>query len=391
MAGKGMPAVRIAAFDSKPFNRGGIAEARGAPGEEKYTGHSTQLGIGVVIPDENAFTRAFVEEFDRLKGKFEIDTGLPFMPTNGLLKHGRRKAIAFADRLVSSIQGTIEGIHCSFVNLPPTTHPTIPVGGNGDSTRAVPTRSFIDRLGPMFSYLTAQSYVYTNKTAPGDADIRIDSFTSKQTRAWDMLTGHRPRVYWKGDECNAPIACADLLAFLTDAKLYYGYMKIEPDSVRKVWEPYSFDVGVSVYGHGNLWSYAWYLNEPIDIGPYLAKPTVFLSIDNLADPAPDGADEGQDDVGGAASVPDDAKPKPISFPMAIKRSDTYVAAVRRAFELSGSLKIFKLDEDAQSVRDNDVFVYVGDKSEQVGRTLQHSADIEVVSGLELRRLIKSNT
>lgn len=384
--------MRVAAFDSKPFNRGTIAEARGALGEEKYTGHSTQLGIGAIIPDEAAFKSAFVEEFGRLKGEFDIDTGLPFLPTNGLLKHGRRKATAFADRLVSSIQDTIEGMHCTFVHLPPTTHPTVSVGGGGDPARDIHTRLFIDRLGPMFSYLTAQSYVYTAKSIPGNTDIRIDSFTSKQTRAWDMLTKHRPRVYWKGDECDAAIACADLLAFLTDAKLYHGYLKLEPDNVRKVWKHYSFDVDVSVYGHGNLWSYAWYSNKPVDIGPYLAKPTVFLSIDDLADPAPAGAGEGQDDAGNTESgMQGGAGPEPISFPVAIKRSDTYVAAVRRAFELSGSFKIFKLDEDAQSVRDNDVFVYIGERSKRVGRTLQDSVDIEVVSGLELRRSIKSNT
>ena len=127
MAGNGLAAVRVAAFDSKPFNRGTIAEARGAPGEEKYTGHSTHLGIGAIISDEAAFTSAFVEEFDRLKGEFDIDTDLPFMPTNGLLEHGRWKAIAFTDKLVSSIQDTIEGMHCSFVILPPKIHPTVPV------------------------------------------------------------------------------------------------------------------------------------------------------------------------------------------------------------------------------------------------------------------------
>ncbi len=384
-------AVRVAAFDSKPFNRGTVAEARGAPGEEKYTGHSTQLGIGVVIPDEDAFTRAFVAEFDRLKGRFDIDTSLPFMSTNGLLKHGRRKAIALADKLVSSIQDTIECIHCSFVGLSPITHPTVSVGGSGGSARSIRTRSFIDRLGPMFSYLTAQSYVHTAKKIPDDMDIRIDSFTSKQTRAWDMLVKHRPKVYWKGDECDATIACADLLAFLTDAKLYSAYLKLEPDNVRKVWEPYSFDVNVSVYGHGNLWSYAWYSNKPINIVPYIAKPTVFLSIDSLGDPAPPSMDWGRgDESGGKDGVLDDAGPKPVSFPMAIKQSATYSAVVRKAFELSGSPKIFKLDEDVQSVRDNDAFVYVGDKSRLVGETLRHSADIEVVSGLELRRSIKSN-
>ena len=142
-----MAAMRVAAFDSKPFNRGTIAEARGAPGAEKYTGHSTQLGIGAIIPDEAAFTRAFVEEFGRLKDEFDIDTALPFLPTNGLLKHGRRKATAFADRLVSSIQDTIEGVHCAFVHLPPATHPTVSVGGVEGHARDIRTRLFIDRIG----------------------------------------------------------------------------------------------------------------------------------------------------------------------------------------------------------------------------------------------------
>ena len=132
------------------------------------------------------------------------------------------------------------------------------------------------------------------------------------------------------------------------------------------------------------------MNKPIDIGSYLAKPTVFLSIDDLVDPAPEGSGE-ETGVGGFdPTMPDAARPQPVPFRVAMKRSDTYVAAVRKAFELSGSLKIFKLDEDAQFVRDNDIFVYIGDKSKKVGMSLQHSADITVVSGLELRRSIKSN-
>ena len=383
--------MQVAAFDSKPFNRGAVAEARGAQDGEQYAAHTTQLGIGVVVRDADAFRNAFVAEFGRLKGEFGIETDLPFMPTNGLLKHGRRKATAFADKLVSSVQGMIEGVHCSFVVLSPKKHPTVTVGGGGDPTRTVETRPFIDSLGPMFSYMTAQSYVHAAKKIPTGLDIRIDSFVSKQTRAWDILEKLKPRVYWRGDECDAAIACADMLAFLTDAKLYSAYLKLEPDNVRMVWEPYSFDIDVSVYGRSNLWSYAWYSKNPINIYPYLAKPTVFLAIDDLADPAPGGAGADPDAAcDAAAGAPCRSEPRPIPFRRAMKQSDTYVAAVRRAFDMSGSLKIFKLDEDIHSVRDGDVFVYIGDRSKRVGESLRHAAEIEVVSGLDLRRSIKSN-
>ena len=77
------------------------------------------------------------------------------------------------------------------------------------------------------------------------------------------------------------------------------------------------------------------------------------------------------------------------FRQAIKRSDTYVAAVRKAFELSGLLKVFKIGEDVDSVRDKDVFVYIGEKSKRAGKALQDSVDITVMSGLELRRSIKA--
>lgn len=198
-----------------------------------------------------------------------------------------------------------------------------------------------------------------------------------------------PRVYWKGDECDACIACADLLAFLTDAKLYSGYLKLEPDNVKKVWKPYSFDASVGVYSHSNRWSYAWYSNKVINIVPYIAKPTVFLSIDNLPDPNPSSEPMGPGTSGDDEFNPSDMKAaKPLPFHKIIKQSAAYDAAVCKAFELSGSLKIFKFDEDSQSVRDKDVFVYIGENSKRVGKALQDSADITVMSGLQLRRSIK---
>lgn len=117
--------MQVAAFDSKPFNRGVAAEVRGVQNVEQYAAHTTQLGIGVVVRDEDAFKKAFVAEFGRIKGEFGIETGLPFMPANGLLKHGRRKATAFADKMVSSVQDMIEGVHCSFVSLSPQKYPTV--------------------------------------------------------------------------------------------------------------------------------------------------------------------------------------------------------------------------------------------------------------------------
>ena len=124
----------------------------------------------------------------------------------------------------------------------------------------------------------------------------------------------------------------------------------------------------------------------------LAKPTVFLSIDDLTDPAPysSGSEEPGREGGSEPRTTEQRATKRVAFHQAIKQSDTYDAAVRKAFELSGSLKMFKLGEDVPSVRDNDVFVYIGEKSKRVGKAIRDSVDITVMSSLELRRSIKSN-
>ena len=116
---------------------------------------------------------------------------------------------------------------------------------------------------------------------------------------------------------------------------------------------------------------------------------MFLSIDNLVDPAPGAIPDDLGDECDTSSGSARAAAERIPFNRVVKQSDTYNAAVRKAFELSGSLKVFKLDEDLQSVRDRDVFVYIGEKSKSVGKALQDSVDITVMSGLELRRSIKA--
>ena len=354
--------------------------------------HSTQLGIGTIIPDADAFAGAFASEFDRLKGEFEIETNLPFMPSNGLLKHGRRTAVAFADRLVTSVQGMIESVHVCHVVLPPKKYETIKVGGLGGPAKDVPARKFIDSLGPMFSYLTAQSYAHSVKSVPKNTDVRIGSFTSKQTVVWDLLEKLKPHVYWKGDVCDAAIACADLLAFLTDAKLYAGWHKLERDTVSEVWQSYSFGVCTGVYSHANVGICAWYSNDMIDLRPRLASPTVFLSIDELEDPSrPRHAKSPLEEQENGPGEGGGGEPRPPTFREAVKQLDVYNAAVRHAFALSGSFKIFNFREDFKYVRDRDVFVYVGENSQRVGKAIQGMADVDVMSGADLRRHLKKAT
>lgn len=179
------------------------------------------------------------------------------------------------------------------------------------------------------------------------------------------------------------------MAFLTDAKLYHNWFRLEQDKITKVWETYPFDVSVGIYGHGNLWSYAWYSDKLINIRPFLPSPTVFLSIDDIKDPLLDSADQKlRASNGTTEGATEGIGAKPLSFRDAIKQSSIYNAAVRHALDLSGSFKFFSLREDAQFVRDKDVFVYVGHASKRAGESLRDLYDIDLMPGSELRRMKK---
>jgi hypothetical protein len=53
----------------------------------------------------------------------------------------------------------------------------------------------------------------------------VDGFRGKITYAWeDLLSKTSPVVYPHGDECNVFISTADMIASLTDKKLYDNYL-----------------------------------------------------------------------------------------------------------------------------------------------------------------------
>lgn len=297
------------------------------------------------------------------------------------------KAISFADQLVSEISDLVESIHCSYVILPPSQVPSVGVGGYGMPATSIPTRRFIDNLGPMFSYLTAHSYLWMKGyEKPRDLQLYMDAFRSRHTKAWDMITkALAPRVFMRGDECNPFISCADIVAFLTDVKLYKARLRLEPHDIMKVWGGYGFETTVHFFDGRSMPYYTWKSDDMIDFSRYLARPVVFLAVDDIESNLRDEPDSGD----GEPVDHMDADPRrPRRFNRVIKESDVYHGALRYASDRSGCVKIFNRREDMGLVRDGDVFVYVGARSKEIGGSLRDAFDISVVSGLEIRRASK---
>jgi len=379
----------VIAFDSKQFRRGKIILVQTPDGaSEKYLGFNSQLGVGVLINNESEFMEKYLKKSEELQQSFDIKENLPFYSSTHLKQSiGLPKAIAFADQLITAVQSTIESIHCSYIILPPARTPSVFVGGLKCPTEQKPTAKFIDALGPMFSYLTAHSYLYTNGfSISSDVKMHIDAFRSYRTRAWEtILSCTKPQVFWKGDECNPFISCADILAFLTDVKLYDQRLKLEPNDIERAWNMYDFDVKTNFYDEKSLSVYSWPTKENIDYTQFVAKPTVFLAVDEIEKLSY--GEEQEESLSEQIGVSN--KTGVRKFHQVIKQTDVYYSAIRYAYQKGGSMKIFKRSEDMHMVQDGDVFVYVGDNSKRIGQTFQHAHEIEVLSGVELRKKTKN--
>jgi hypothetical protein len=385
--------VPTVAFDAKSFRRGKyIPVVQGGISSPQYKGFNSQLGIGIVFKNDDKFVDTYESKIKELRKSFEIQDALPFYSSTYLKQIiGLNKAIPFADQLIQEIQGYIDRIHCTYAVLPPATIPEVQVGGFKCPSVYIPTRKFLDVLGPMFSYLTAYSFIFENRFNDiSNLDFHIDAFRSRQTEAWQaVLKNTKPKIFFRGDECNPFISCADIIAFLTDAKLYSQRLKLERDSLYKVWQDYSFKTTSHFLDHTTLGMYTWKADMPIDYRKFLAKPTIFLLIDEIEKAEYGLNDEAipKEDVG--VEIETSLRPKPRKFHEVIKKTDVYYSAVRYAYLKKGCVKIFRRDEDMDMIEDGDILVYVGSSSQKVAAAYSHSFDIEIMSGKDLRKKMKA--
>lgn len=226
----------------KVFSASGGGGAQIRQGRRK-PGRSSQLGIGVTIPEPEVFAERYVEASQNLQKEFDLDYATPFFSSTCLKDHlNIFEAADFANRLVSMVQEHIESVHCSYIALPTTGAAHVEVGDVRCAKQQMPAVKFIDSLGPMFSYLTALSYIWEHKGSNfGDLEMHIDSFRSRHTKGWSIVKKTAPiKVFYKGDECNPFISCADIIAFLVDDTLVAKRLRLFPDDIKSTLESYRF-------------------------------------------------------------------------------------------------------------------------------------------------------
>ena len=368
--------VKVVAFDSKQFQRIKKQWNPETQKEETAPAFASQLGIGVTVPDPKGFVKRYIDVSQELKEEFDLDYSTPFFSSACLRDHLNTLEMSrFMKRLVSGVQDFIESVHCSFVLLPISEMPRMKTGGIKCPQETIPTPRFIEKLTPGFSYMTALGYVWRHEdTNFEELEMHIDAFSSKHTTAWDIVRSKAPvRIFYKGDECNPFISCADIIASHVDDTIAINKAKLYDTEVKRALNPYSFDTTVFFFDKNSIPYCTWKMNQTINPSRYLKRPIVYLATDRLD---AEGLDQEQDEP--AAAKPRRSQDK-------IRQTELYQAALKHAYRENGCMKLFNPAEDQAIIRSGDIYIHAGSNSERMGTALQNMADIRVYSGLEAIR------
>lgn len=370
--------MKVVAFDAKSFRRVKKRRNSEARAEETTVAFTSQLGIGVTIPKPVEFARRYISVSQELGKQFSVDYSTPFFSSTSLRDHlNVLEKADFAKQLISGVQDLIESVHCSFVILPATKIPHIETGGIKCPKVTIPTGRFIEKLAPAFSYMTALGYVWVHEdTALDELEMHIDAFSSKHTLAWNTVKKAPVKIFYKGDECNPFISCADILAFLVDDELSAQKLKLHDNEIRRVLKPYSFNVTTWFFDQTSIAYCTWKMDQTINTSSYVKRPIIFLAIDRLPE---DGLDHEQ----GEPTADESRKAS-----QRVRQTELYQAALKYAYREGGCMKIFNPREDKALVKSGDVFIHAGPDSKSTGRVLQSMADIRVLSGLEAIRSVE---
>jgi len=382
------------AFDSKDFERRKVFQEDDPKTHEpvltKVTAYYTPLGVGVTFKDQSAFKEVCLKRVEELSDSFNLSQKRIIYDSNSLKEElSHSKAIPFCDQLISKLRRYIESLCFSYVIMPPDLHPTVRVGGYKSPAYEMKSAKFLRNLGPMFPHIAAWSYFGVPREPV--AELQLDGFNSKMTHAWnDLLAKTKPKIFPHGDECNPYIMVADLIAYLTDAKLYNQKLGLRRESLQKIWEPYGFQIESHFLDYDTVPYYGWHSEDTIDTKPYLAHPLIFLLVDELEKLQPNPppmVQKGTDDEPSRPEVSSTSIPEEIRFKKLVRRMEPWYAVTAYAYYRGGAAQLFDFHIDREKVQDGDTMVYIGNQSKALAESFNDMHDIEVMSAKEVRKSV----
>jgi len=342
--------MSIVAFDSGEF----IRSKKSDRGTEVV--FHTPLGTGVSIKKEikGDFQKQYHSSVEKHAKAFKVPTRRYVYSHENLWKEiGHAKTVKICDSVIKDLQKYIDRVFVSYVVIPKETQ-YIEVGGYGCPIEQKRTPIFLRSIAHMFSYMTA--WAYSGRHLRENDAYLIDHFTGEVTTAWRDLSAFPDlKIYPGGDECNELISVADMLAYLTEKKLWDAKMWLKPESVEQVWNSYKFHTEVRFIDEDTLSKIRPFSKELINVVDFLARPMVFVNVTGIG--------------------------------FSRLTGDPRVSVAAYACSLDGAFEGFDKFIDSSKIRDGDIFVYAGEEAKTLANSFKDMFDIQVHSVRELREKV----
>jgi len=366
--------MRCVAFDSKDFSR-----ARNIGEGKPEGGFFTPLGVGVVFDDPDKFTTSYIKVTAKLSKEFEI--GDPScIYSSSMLKNeiGLSRATVFSQKLVDAVKNHISLIHFTYVILPPSSIPEVSVGGDKCVVSKVKTEDFLRNLGPMFSYISAWNYKRYRKEE--ECKLIIDAFSSKETAAWkELVKFSEISVVSHGDEVNPLISFADIIASLTDIKLYNAevpHRGLTLSNLKNAWKG-TFEVDATYIDGNYINKIKWTNKNHIDYTKYMIKPTLFFISDEV------------NTIGINEGMVSDTDSQSTNLKKGKRLME--IPPVKNAINLAAlkgySFRFYDPNMDLKYVRDGDIIIWMGEKSRKIAEYLEDGFDVRLYRAKDIKREI----
>lgn len=371
--------MNVFAFDAKEFRRRKSKNSTQNENIERPSGSEffTPLGVGVSIKDSITFKRKYCEVNNKLKEQYGITDSSKFYSSRflrDLLSYDL--AARYCEDLISHMEPYIDGIHITYVILPIHKYRTMQVGGKKCGIRNVETEKFLRDLTPSFSYITAWDYLMPRLSSiSGDHEIHIDAFRGKESPAWnDLIKKTKPIAFLHGDECNCYISMADIIAFVTDHRLYQRYLKLNEDGIKQIWGGSGVEISSHYIDPKRISKISWHSESLIETSHLLSRPIVYFMADTI-------------NVNNIAKLDDESfgNSEPNSPRTKMKYPEMYRSAIQYAEHLGGSFKLYDKDQDSGLIGDHDVIVYMGNDSKRLTEIYLDAYDIEIYKVKEMRK------
>jgi hypothetical protein len=188
---------------------------------------------------------------------------------------------------------------------------------------------------------------------------------------------------------------SDIFAYLTDAKLYTQKKGLRPDSLKEIWKNYGFQIDSHFLDINTQPMYRWNCADTIDTTPYLARPMVFLMVDDIerlqSEPQIVTTETVKTPADEEVEATSTSAKEETRFRNLVKHMEPWYSVTAYAYIKGGAAQLFNYRMDHNKVRDGDILVYIGNQSKSMAESFSHFLDVNVLSARDVRSFIKTKT